>query len=148
LFAGFFAQDGARKYPRWRHHKILPSKLVYNTSDDEQARAEGYEDPHVPITANPSIPNWYWDLEDMSKRQLLVYARDEFGVELPAEARHETLLSAVLKLGKLAPQHRSRLVLMAHTIKMNYDATLAEIRRMMGQPDGTETEVEKYEVYL
>jgi len=139
---------GAGRYPCWRHHKALKSILVYNTEDDEKAREQGYEEPHVPITANHSVSNWFWDLEDMSPRQLRVYAVEEYDVDLPEEASQETLFRAVLDLGKHAPQNRNRLVLMAHTIKMNYDETLEEIRRMMTGPPGTVSETETYEVII
>jgi len=147
VFEGLY-QDGAVKYPCWRHHSHKPSILVHNTDEDEKALSDGYEDFHVPITANQSLSNWFWDLEDMSPRQLVVFAREEYGIDLPPDARYETLLKAVLKLGKHAPQNKNRLVLMAHTIKMNYDETLEEIRRMINGPDGTETTTETWEVTL
>lgn len=148
VFEGLHMDGAVARFPRWRHHPHKPSKLVHNTAEDEQALAEGYEELHVPITANQSLPNWYWDLEDMSCKQLRVFAREEYAVDLPEGAKYETLLKAVLELGKAAPQNKNRLVLMAHTISMNYDETLEEIRRMMAGPDGTETKTETWEITL
>jgi hypothetical protein len=97
--------------------------------------------------SNKQLINWFWDLEDMSPRQLVVFAKDEYGVDLPIDAGQDRLFKAVVELTRCAPQNRNRLVLMAHEIYMEYDATVAEIRRMMDNPKGMEAETVTFEVY-
>lgn len=102
----------------------------------------------APQTANNAPINWFWDLEDLSPKQLIVYAREEFEVELPPDASQEHLFKLILKLTKFAPQNKDRMVLMAHTIKMNYDETLEEIKRMNKGGNGFMTEVLTKEVTI
>src|SRR3989304_4397902 len=92
------------KYPCWRYHRLLDPLLVKNTEEDEACRKQGYDDASAPITANKQLVNWYWDLEDMSPRQLRVFAKDEFDVDLPEDAKQESLMKAVMELSKCAPQ--------------------------------------------
>ena len=65
----------------------------------------------------------------------------------PADASQEKLFQCVCLLSRAAPQNRDRIVLMAHTIKMNYDETLEEIRRVMDNPsDDDEVTTETWEI--
>jgi hypothetical protein len=141
-FKGIPGMDGYKQYPAWRYHRINDPLIVQNTEEDEKVRLDGYEPINIPITCNKNLSNWFWDLEDLSPKQLVVFAREEFGVDLPIEAGQERLLKAVLELSKSAPQNRGRIALMAHTIKMNYDETLLEIRKMA---DSGMSEVETME---
>jgi hypothetical protein len=136
---GFGNNEQVQKYPGWRYHKIHAPKIVNDEKEDEQARLEGFEAPCSIITANKQLINWFWDIEDMSPKQLCVYAKDEYGVDLPVDADQGELMRAVFELSKHAPQNRGRLTLMAHTIAMNYDATLEETRRMI-EKEAAETE--------
>lgn len=137
-----------KPYPVWRYHKIFEPVVVHDTREDEEKKALGYEPLWAPISANTSPLNWFWDLEDLSSKQLRVYAREEFEIEFPPGTSREQLFKLILKLSKFAPQNQGRLILMAHTIKMNYDETLEEIKRMAYGGNGCVTEVEKKEVYL
>jgi len=136
------------KYPAWRYHKIHQPILVNDTDEDGLMREKGFEPINVPISANTGFQNWFWDIEDMSPRQLCVFAREEYGVDLPADADQMKLQKAVFELVKFSPQNRNRLVLMAHTIKMNYDETLEEIKRMAFGGNGCCTETESRVVEL
>ena len=83
----------------------------------------------------------------MSPKQLRLFAREEFGVDLP-DADQEILFDAVLKLTRSAPQNNNRLILMAHTMKMNYDETLAQIEHAVNHPDATcKVETFEFEIY-
>jgi hypothetical protein len=118
------------EYPRWMYREDTAPVLIKDTAAEAEAREKGFDNITAAALSNRNLINFFWDLEDFSTRQLLVYAKDEFDVDLPAEANQETLFKAVCRLIRSAPQNRNRLVLMAHTIEMKYDATLDEIRRM------------------
>lgn len=141
MFMGF--AKGASpmpQYPCWLYREGTNPIVVSDTAAEAEARKNGYDSITAAAMSNKQLSNWFWDLEDMSPKQLRVYARDEYGVDLPEGASQQALFSAVCKLGKAAPQNRNRLVLMAHTIKMNYDATIEEIRRMISIPADVELE--------
>lgn len=136
------------RYPRMLYKDGEPPRKVSNETEEAAAAADGYDAVSASVLSNKYLINWVWDLEDMSPRQLRVFARDEYGVELPEDATQETLYRCVLKLAKHAPQNSNRLVLMAHTVKMNYDATLEEIRRLQGENvNGVETETIELEIW-
>jgi len=148
IFWRGFTERNMPKYPAWRYHKIHEPILVHDTDEDAAMVKHGYEPINVPISANTGFINWFWDIEDMSPRQLCVFVKDEYGVDLPEDAPQEKLQRAVFELIKWAPQNQNRLVLMAHTIKMNYDETLEEIKRMAFGGNGCCTETETKVVEL
>lgn len=119
-----------KTYPAWRYNKILDGIIVKNTDEDEEAKLKGYEQIISPIMSNRQLINWFWDLEDMSPRQLVVFAKEEYGIDLPVDAGQERLQKAIFELGKFNPKNDGRLVFMAHEIKMDYDGVLKEIRGM------------------
>lgn len=134
------------KYPQFLYLDGANPVKVHSTDEEEGARALGYDSITAGAMSNPYLINWFWDFEDMSVKQLHVFAKEEYGVDLPIEAGQEKLFSAVVDLTRNAPQNRNRLVLMAHTVAMNYDATLEEIKRMVNGPTfGAETHTESYE---
>lgn len=137
----------AQKYPRWMYKDGCSPLKVADETEEEKARKDGYDAVSAGMMANHVLINWFWDIEDMSPRQLCVFAHDEYGVDLPIEAGQDRLFKAVVELAKYAPQSRNRLVLMAHTMRMNYDETLDEIKRLIsGNGQGMETETETYEI--
>lgn len=132
-----------KRYPAWRYHEVLQPKIVGNTDEDQEASDAGWKAINVPMGKNPQLLNWHWDLEDFSAEQMVLFAKEEFGVELPYEAGTEKLFKVIWDLTKAAPVNRDRIVLMAQTIKMEYDETIEEIRRLM--KTGTkETIVEEF----
>lgn len=129
FFLGIRGDGNEKYYPHWVYHKVHEPILVNDTSEEDASKLRGFEAVGPFILSNSSMQNWFWDLEDMSSKQLRVFAKDEFGVDLPEDARQEVLFSAVCKLSKAAPQNQGRIALMAHTIRMNYDETIEQIRR-------------------
>jgi hypothetical protein len=136
------------KYPHWMHKDGAEPRLVENSLDDAKARADGYDSITAAAMSNRYLINWFWDLEDFSARQLHVFAKEEYGVDLPIEAGQEKLFQAVCELTRNAPQNQNRLILMAHTVKMNYDATLEEIKRLFVNPGDANVENESFEVIM
>jgi hypothetical protein len=152
LEAMFMGMNDGRKlpvYPMWLYREGADPIMVENTDQEDAARQEGYDSITAAAMANRHLINWFWDLEDMSPKQLRVFAKDEYDVELPEEASQGVLFKCVVELARHAPQNQSRLILMAHTVQMNYDATIEEIKRMM-KPGamGVASEVETFEVMI
>ncbi len=148
IFRGFGQGDEWVFYPAWRYHADLEPLIVKNTSEDEIAKAKGYDELNAGMMANRNIVNWYWDLEDMSPKQLMIFAKEEYGVDFPPEASQEVLLGAVFELARSICRTRNDIVLIAHTIQMNYDQTLEEIRKMTKGGDNYITEVETKEITI
>ena len=119
---------GSQPYPAWRYHEIRQPIMVRSTEEDKQMEAKGYKPINCPTFANPSLMNWHWDLIDMTPRQIVLFAMEEYNVELP-ETTREKLIEAIWKLHVSAPENKDRVVLMAHTAQMNYDETIKEIKR-------------------
>lgn len=133
---------GTQPYPAWRYHDIREPILVYSTQEDEEAEKKGWKAVNSPTTVNPRLTNWHWDLVDMSPRQLCIFAQEEYGADLPPEAGVEKLIKAIWRLHVAAPENKDRVVLMAHTVAMNYDATQAEIKRLVATEEGETTREE------
>ena len=149
-FGGLLGGNGKPQFPKYLYREGDPPLKVMNAEEEEAARLEGYDAVHAGQLANKYLINWFWDLEDMSPKQLRVFALEEYGVDLPEEASQEKLFQAVVELTRAAPQNRNRLVLMAHTISMQYEETMEEIRRMVDNPMGAglEEETITFEVML
>lgn len=118
------------RYPAWRYHEFFEPVIVQNTDEDDEAQAKGWKTLDTPITGVQHLSNWRHDLEDMTAKQLVLFAKEEFGVDLPVEAGEVRLVKAMWRLTQLAPQHTGRITLLAQSIEMNYDETLDEIREM------------------
>ena len=126
----------------------MDAVAVQNTDEEADARLKGFDALTAGMMSNKYLSNWFWDLEDLSAKQLVVFAQDEYQVDLPIEAGQEKLFQAVCRLSKAAPKNRDRIVLMAHTVKLNYEETLAEIRRATESPaEGYETTHEERVFY-
>jgi hypothetical protein len=126
--------DLAPRYPFWLYKDDCEPVMVHNEDEEQALRADGYDTVTASILSNRYLINWFWDLEDMSPKQLVAFAQDEYGIDLPLEAGQDRLFKAVVELSKHAPQNRNRLILMAHTVKMKYEETMEEIRRMVLRP--------------
>uniref|UniRef100_A0A6M3KFT6 Uncharacterized protein n=1 Tax=viral metagenome TaxID=1070528 RepID=A0A6M3KFT6_9ZZZZ len=137
LFMGVNHGENAPRYPMYLHLDGADALLVHNTEEDLKARADGYDNMTAAAMSNRYLVNWFWDLEDMSPRQLRVFAQDEYGIDLPEAAGQEVLFNALCELIKYAPQNQNRMVMMAHTISMQLDTTMEEIKRMNNNPDAS-----------
>lgn len=135
-------------YPRWLYKEGCEPILVKNQEEANDALSKGYDAFTAGSLANRYIINWFWDLEDMSARQLQVFAKEEFGVDLPIEAGQEKLFGAVIELTRNAPQNHGRIILMAHSVEMNYTETLAEISRVFENPGDANVDHESFEVMM
>lgn len=136
------------QYPAMLYKDGAEPRKVENTDEEAEARADGYDSIAAGAMSNRFLINWFWDLEDFSPKQLRVFCKEEYGVDLPEEADQETLFKAAIRLTRAAPQNQNRLVLMAHTVKMEYDETMAEIRRLQGDNvAGVETETIEMEIW-
>jgi hypothetical protein len=129
-----------KPYPAWRYHEWLEPIIVQGTEEDERAKEGGWIEHNKPITASRCLLNQRFDLEDMSARQLAQYAKDEFGVDLPVEAGKEKLFKSIWKMSINAPENRDRVVLMAHSLEMNYDETQAQILKQIRNAEDVTTE--------
>jgi len=135
------------KYPAWRYHALYEPRVVENTDEDQVASDQGWKDPQTPITSLQGFNNFYHDLEDMNPRQLVAYAKEEYGADLPVEAGKAKLLWAIWKIASQSPKNEGRMVLLAQSIKMNYDETQSEILRMAGDME-TCDEITEEEIWL
>lgn len=127
-----------KDYPAWRYHELFEPILVHDTNEDDLAKLRGWNNLDTPITSVQHLSNWRHDLEDMTAKQLVLFAIEEFGVELPVEAGEERLVKAMWQLTHLAPQHSGRICLLAQSIEMDYDETLDEIRGLAENVEFTE----------
>lgn len=136
-----------KKYPAWRYHAVYEPVVVNNEKEDIEAREQGWQQMKAPVTAHQAFHNFYHDLEDMNCRQLVKYAKDEFGADLPAEAGKSKILWALWRMATGSPKTKERVVLLAQSIRMNLDETHAQIRRMAGNLEDCQ-EVEEKEIWL
>ena len=132
-------------YPAWRYHEFHEPIIVHDTEEDEKFTAQGYINArHQVTTACRYLINWRFDLEDFTPRQLAQFAKDEFEVNLPIQAGAEELFRCLYKLHVSDPRNQENIVLMAHSIRMEYDATCKYIKDVaeFGKiPEGCKVEV-------
>jgi hypothetical protein len=142
FFMGFHGEK-SKKYPAWRYHEWQEPVIVNDKEEDERAAAAGWIEHNKPMTMVRHLLNQRFDLEDMSARQLALYARQEYGVDLPVEAGKEKLFKAIWRLSINAPENEDRVVLMAHSLEMNYEETQLEIKKLAAKGE-EETTVEEF----
>lgn len=142
VFGGLRGGNEYVFYPCWMYREGADPLKVHDTAEEEQARADGYDSISASVLSNKYLINWFWDLEDFSPLQLVTFCREEYGVDLPIDAGQDRLFQAAVELTRAAPQNQNRLVLMAHTITLEYDATIKEIERLVASPDTEFYEVE------
>jgi hypothetical protein len=132
--------NNVKKYPVWRYHEIHEPLLVNNTAEDEDAKSKGWDNIEASATGNNHFVNWRHDLEDMTAKQLILFAKEEYGVDFPVGATCEQLVKAIWQLTKAAPQHSGRITLLAQTIEMDYDEVCDELYKMAKDLEITEHE--------
>lgn len=148
VFLGYNPGHKRIQYPCMMYLEGAEPLKVDNTDEEADARKKGYDNFTAGALSNRHLINHFWDLEDMSPKQLVVYAREEYGVELPVEAGQVKLFKCLCELTRCSPKNRNRLIMMAHTVAMNYDATIEQIKRAFEKPSpSVEMELETWEIY-
>jgi hypothetical protein len=143
----FFRRYGTaieKAYPAWRYHKINEPICVENTDEDLKVQKEGYKPLANIASKSPHLMNFMADFEDMSPKQIVLYVKEEFDIDLPVEAKQTKLLQVIWRLMLNSPKNKDRIVLLAQSIRMNYDETVKEIKRVV---QSEEAEVETEEIY-
>jgi hypothetical protein len=136
-------------YPCYLYHEVLDPVLVKDEEEEELYRSKGYDSFTSGMLANKTMVNWHWDLEDLSAKQLAVFAKDEYDVDLPVEAGQLVLYKAICELSRAAPNNVNRLVFMAQVFEMKLTETVNEIGRMITPGAlGVEIENEEFEVIV
>jgi hypothetical protein len=130
VFAGF-ADKAQLKYPAWRYHEWYEPITVADTEEDDRAKEKGYKAAEYTVVGCRHLINWRFDLEDMSAKQLAQFAKDNFEIDLPIEAGKEKLFKCIYKLHMNDPRYNDDIVLMAHSIKMEYDQTIEAIKTLV-----------------
>jgi len=147
-FIGFGTDTGKRsRYPFYMYHDCFEPALIENEDQEKEYKDKGYDLFTAGMLSNKGVVNWYWDLEDLSAKQLVVFAKDEYGVDLPVEAGQVVLYRAICDLSRSAPQNTNRLVFIAQVLDMKLTETVNEINRMITPGAlGVELETESFEV--
>jgi len=139
-FQGIAGKD-EKAYPAWRYHDFYEPKIVNNTIEDIFASQQGWKG----IEPSPLTPhrmrNFGTDFEDLSERQIVLYAHVHFGVDLPIEASKEALVKAIWLLYQGEPEMKDRMVLLAQSAEMDYNETLLEIKRAVKDASDVTSEV-------
>ena len=139
----YYGEKPGDKYPAWRYHDWKEPLLVHNTKEDENSLKGGWKPVAKSLTHVRYLMNWRFDLEDLTPRQLVLFAKEEFGVDLPVKAGTEKLFKSIWRLHTNKPLNRENVVLFAQSMKMNYDETLVEIKRLVEQ-EGVAEPVEEF----
>ena len=143
IFFKYLGDKPQDTYPGWRYHEWKEPLIVHNTQEDEDAAKGGWEAITPGLTQVRYLMNWRFDLEDLTPRQLVLFAKEEFDVELPIDAGHEKLFKSIWKLHTNKPMNRDNVVLFAQSMKMNYDETCSEIKRLV-EEEGVAEPVEEF----
>ena len=135
------AGKNEKAYPAWRYHEFYEPQIVHNTAEDICASEEGWKG----IEPSPLTPyrmrNFGTDFEDLTERQILLYAHVHFGVDLPLGASKEALVKAIWLLYQGEPGIKDNMVLLAQSAEMNYDETLLELKKAVKNASDVTEEV-------
>lgn len=145
IFFAAYGTERQKTYPAWRYHKIHEPIIVNNTNEDIEERKNGYNPADAVMGHAPHLMNFMMDFEDMTPRQIVLFAKEEFDIDLPAEADQAKLLKAIWHLTLNSPKNKDSIVLLAQSVRMNYDETLKEIKKVI---ETSETETEREEIYV
>ncbi|TES88917.1 MAG: hypothetical protein E3J94_07080 [Desulfobacteraceae bacterium] len=123
------AGKGDDTYPAWRYHDFNEPKIVHNTVEDIFASQQGWKGIEPSPLTPHRLRNFGTDFEDLSERQIVLYAHVHFDVDLPLKASKEALVKAIWLLHQGEPAMKDNMVLLAQSAEMNYDETLLEIKK-------------------
>lgn len=128
-------------YPAWRYHKYFDPVLVHNTDEDETAKGNGWESIEASVFAPSKLKNFGPDFEELSPRQLCLYAKSKFNIDLSPKTSPDKLIQALYRLYTNDPGSKDDVVLLAQSMEMDLDQTMAAIRENVKNPSETINEV-------
>ena len=120
----------SKPYPAWRYHKWLEPQIVHNTDEDEELQAQGYAEAEATIEMNTYLLNWRHDLEEMSARQLSLFLKEEFELDIPYQVGKEYLFQLIWKLYMFSPASKDQIALIAEVVELNYDKAQSGIKEI------------------
>lgn len=139
-FQGIFGEE-EKQFPQWRYHKYYEPRLVNNTEEADAAKAQGYhcvaEDAFTPTR----FKNFGYDFQELNERQLQNYALNKFEIDLSNVTDKDKLIQVLNRLYLETAEHREDIVLLAQSIEMEYDQTVADIRKNVENASEVTTEV-------
>jgi len=119
------------EYPQWRWHKNGSVMLVESQDEDDEALEKGYQEVNPSHIRPNALMNLAQDFENMTDRQLHLYAKEHFEIDLPVGAPRASIMKGIFRLFTADPFTKDRLVLLARSIEMNLDQTQIDIQRMV-----------------
>ena len=132
MFFDKFSGYKKKKWPVWLYHNkdMYEPMKAKNKKEYDELLKQGYSKTRMrALCRAPEIINHGIDIENLNLSQLLYYIKKEFGLEISKKVSEEKLFKYIWRLSRAAPQNKDRMILLAQEVKLEYEATQAEIKR-------------------